>query len=305
MSKESIVHVDTGMSLPSREGDSKLASVLLSTLKKRKTLPGAAKGPFWPANFFALDQCSFFLNASDSEQDEIVSCCSASVLEETYYIEKAGMAFAAKMVLLSKTVEERMLYSLFASDEATHFELIRRFVNEADVDCETNPFLALLSGFIAVGEPMALQFVVQIVLEGWGVAYYRDLAKGCTDEPLRTVFDAIVRDEASHHGSGLVLFREGERSELVSKQIIEVMIKFLEMVQLGPQAVCAAIDRVLGPLSTEQRVEIFEELNARNHSARRLDLLRNLMLKSGAADIVEVLEQKGCFTAYTPQECVQ
>ena len=305
MSKESSVHVETAMNLPSREEDSKLASVLLSTLKKRRTLPEATVGPFWPASFFGLDRCSVYLNASKSEQDDILLCCSASVLEEAYFIEKAGMAFAAKMVLLSKTVEERMLYSLFASDEATHFELIRRFVNEAAVDCEPNPFLALLSGFIESGQPLALQFVVQIVLEGWGLAYYRDLAKGCTDEPLRTVFDAILRDEASHHGSGLVLFSEEERSESVSKQIIEVMIKFLGMVQLGPQAVCASIERVVGPFTGEKRIKIFQELNASTHSAQRLELLRNLMLKSGAEDIVEALEQEGCFVACSPQECAQ
>ena len=305
MNKQPPVHVETGMNLPSRADDSKLASVLLSALRKRSVLPACATGPFWSEQFFGLHNCSRFVEASEKEQKEVLALCSASVLEEAYFIEKSGMAFAAKMVLLSETVEERMLYSLFASDEATHFELIRRFVDENNVDCESNPFLNLLSQFIESGEPVALQFVVQVVLEGWGLGYYRSLAQACTDESLREVFEAILRDEASHHGSGLVLFSEAQRNETISKQIVDVMVQFLGMVQFGPQSVVAALEQVVGPFSGEQRVTVFDELNAQAHSQERLTLLKNLMLKCEADDIVMALEQAGCFVAYTPKECAQ
>ena len=58
---------------------------------------------------------------SQDEQKSVLLGCGQAVLEEALYMEQNGMAFAAKMSLLADSVEERMLYNVFASDEATHY----------------------------------------------------------------------------------------------------------------------------------------------------------------------------------------
>ena len=53
----------------------------------------------------------------------ILQLCNLEILEEAYFIEKAGVGYMGKMILLAETTEERMLYGLFAAHDCSgrHF----------------------------------------------------------------------------------------------------------------------------------------------------------------------------------------
>ena len=147
-------------------------------------------------------------------------------------------------------------------------------------------------------------FVIQIVLEGWGLTHYRSIAAGCEDHELKATLESILKDEARHHGSGLVLFEKENLNAQSKKHIVDVMTRFLQMVQIGPQAVVNAVDSVLGPLSKPQKIGLLKDLDAQAHSAHRLNELRQLMLKANVSEFVAELDAKDVFRPFSAQECV-
>src|SRR5687767_7231314 len=107
-----------------------LYAVLNSAIQSRTDLQvtsDKSSQAFWSAEYFHLDNVSIFRECGDSEQQAILNACGRNILAESYYIEKCGMYFSAKMSLLAKTTQGRMLYSMFASDEAVHFNWISSF----------------------------------------------------------------------------------------------------------------------------------------------------------------------------------
>jgi len=145
-------------------------------------------------------------------------------------------------------------------------------------------------------------FVVQVVLEGWGITHYGDIARACKSDGLRSALLSIVKDEALHHGSGLQLWASRTCSPRAHDEIVEVLVKFLAMVQAGPQGVLAAIAQVHGDLTVEQRRRTFDELGGVEHSGERLELLKRLMEKAGASSIVDALVRRGAFMPLSAQE---
>ena len=103
------------------------------------------------------------------------------------------------------------------------------------------------------GQRESLVFIIQVILEGWGLAHYRSLLKACKHDGFREVLERILRDEARHHGSGVVLCRERGLPERARGEVLETMRSFLEMVRYGPQAVLAAIEEELGGFNREQK----------------------------------------------------
>jgi hypothetical protein len=76
------------------------------------------------------------------------------------------------------------------------------------------------------------------------------------------------------------------------------------MVQVGPQSVITAIEKVKGDLSRQQKVKIFTELDTETHSGSRLKLLRSLMSHSNAEIILQQLDQRKSFHPLPPEKCV-
>ena len=109
-----------------------------------------------------------FSGASEETQNNIIKRCSVDVLHEAFFIEESGMAFASKMSLLSETREERMLYNLFAADEATHFHWVQNALGDIQLDLQPNQFHRLLESVIRDGQRESLVFIIQVILEGWG-----------------------------------------------------------------------------------------------------------------------------------------
>jgi hypothetical protein len=295
---------DPGLTAPHLGADHPVRPILAAALGRRLEGRHGETGPAtrapWGAAHFGLDRVERFQRAGAMTRRRILVACARDLLTEAYYIEKLGLGFTAKMALLSETTEERMLYCLFAGDEAAHLHAIAAYVGDgAAASAPDDPFLALLTEAIAAGEKPGLTYVVQVVLEGWGIAHYQSIARDCRDGDLRRTLLRLARDEALHHGSGVALLKRRPLPERDRTFVTEVLVRLLEMVRIGPQRVVARLEELTGPLSRGQRVQVFRDLDAQAGTQRKLDLLRGLM---GSTD--SILDVRGtAFRALDPEEC--
>lgn len=300
------IQIATRLDSPELPGGHSLHKVIDSALKGRPAFHNPDRTRiFWSAEHFRLDKVSLFQGASEEERRMILERCSQNVLAEAYYVEKCGMYFASKMSLLAETTEERVLYSLFGADEAAHYNWIKQFAC-TDVVNEhlANPFVRMLDELLRREDPATLVYLVQVILEGWGISHYHSLMSDCLDDDLRRVFETILKDEARHHGSGLVLFSERQSSAPQVGTITSNLARFFRLVQVGPQAVVSAIERVKGQLSREQRERTFNELDCQADTAKKIATLCALIKAAdGADEILASLERGGFLRPFTATEC--
>ncbi len=306
-----------GLNLPDIDREDKLNRILSSTLEQKlpkcfsseqdacttknpdKDIPNSL--PFWDANYFNIDKVKIFQDSTPAEQSSILQLCNLGVLQEAYFIEKAGMGYMAKMILLAETTQERMLYGLFAADEVTHFSQISSFLPTPKVN--NSPFLNLLENVVESDDKTVLLFVLQVVLEGWGLTHYRSIASCCQNPQLKSILQGFLQDESRHHATGVTLFESKVLSKY-SQDIVEILAMFLQMVQVGPQSVVTAVEQVKGYLSKSDKINIFTQIDTEKHSGSRLKLLRNLISLPNTKSIVETLEIKGSFQPLKPSQCV-
>jgi hypothetical protein len=286
-------------------GPAPLSNAAHRTINGNFEIESPADMPFWPASYFNLDQVTVYRNSDETEKRAILLGCSHSVLAEAYYIEKCGMYFASKMCLLSESAQERMLYSLFAADEAVHFNWISGFAPVETVKgFEGNPFILLLDDVLQKGDRTTLSYIVQVILEGWGISHYHALAKHCLDDGLSTVFENVIRDEGRHHAGGLALFNGQQLGADVLKRLADLLAQLLSMVQAGPQMVVSQIERVKGGLSRAQKTRAFAELDCEAVTFSRIQTLKSLIKMAAGADVIlSELQRKGSFRPYTASEC--
>jgi hypothetical protein len=296
------VPMRAGMDLPSLRPGHRVHALLQARLRP-ETVATRAYAPHahWVAEFFGLHRVGLFQDATRVQKWDVLDRCGRALLEEAYFIEKSGVGFAAEMILLAESMEERMLYATFAADEARHFDAVRPFLAGELPAPSSNPFLALLAATIECGDRAALQFVIQIVLEGWGLAHYRSLRDACTHPLLHDRLDAILHDEAAHHGSGRVLFAEAKPEAATLRRIEHALAAMLQMVRVGPLGVLDALEQTLG-LTRAQKLAVFDELGGRAHAQARLDHLRQLATFDDVLPVVDRLESRGLFQSMSPED---
>ncbi len=300
------MHINAGLLMPCIGPDHRVRGMLNGAAKKHlgERLVLDAELPMWSAAFFNLDQSQLFSNASVEQQDQILTICSQSIVEEALLIEKCGMAFGAKMSALAESVEERMFYNLMSAEEAIHYHQVRQFLPNNGVDVEPNAFHELLSSLIENGDRNSLVFVIQVVLEGWGLAHYKILADNCIDEKFSIELREILKDESRHHGTGVIFSKQRKFNASNLNYVVDVLVNFLQMIQLGSQSVLGAVDAVLGPLKDAQKQTLLKEIDSEIESAAKLETLRNLMLHNGGADVVSCLDNHHSFTPYSAENCL-
>jgi rubrerythrin len=302
-----IIQIETGLEAGDLRDGHDLYAVLHSALKGRAADPPSTatrRESYWPAAHFGLDRVTAYREAGGEEQASILAGCSRDLLAESYFIEKSGMYFAAKMALLARSAQERMLYSLFAADEAAHFSWIAGYAaGESVAAYHDRPFIRLLDEILQSADKPLLTCVVQVVLEGWGISHYHALMRDCLDGGLRATFEKIIKDEARHHASGVILLDEQPPAAAQRAAIIEALRRLLLLVQVGPQSVVAQIERVKGRLSSARRERAFAELDCERETAKKLETLKTLIRQAASAGmILEALEAGGAFRPYSAVE---
>lgn len=292
---------------PDRGERTPVSQIVESHLKARgrdRPFAPASLESLWSAEYFGLHRVRLFQQGNEEQQRQVLRNCARGLLNEAYFIEKSGAAYCAKMILLADTTEVRQVYSLIASDEASHLQWIRPFVLESDRDQPGGPLLRFLSDLVERCDRNTLPYLVQVILEGWGLHHYRSLAKSCLHPELRTVFHSIHQDEALHKHTGEVLFDPSQVTAAEQKTLVKDSLHaYTEMVRIGPQAVVSAVDEVFGGLSRGDKIAVFAELETEARSQEKLELLRELMSGPGRERYLAELDESGAFTPYSPEAC--
>ena len=260
-----------------------LIPILKAALSRQK-MPYApegkdAKTAYWNGAFFGLEKSRLFRRLNQVQQDLVVASCSQTALEEAFYIEKSGMTYAAKMALLADTHDKRALYSLFAADEARHLYAVQSFLHAQPAPYVRQPFLMILDDLVHEGSLNVLVYMVQVILEGWGLYHYRRLASDCLDESLAQIFRVIISDEAKHHGSGLVILPSQQWTDLDSKICWPSLEAFMELVRVGPLGLLASIEAVVGPLNRADKITLFDDLESSAAIQRSIGLVGSFVLE--------------------------
>ncbi len=288
--------------------DGPLARIVQSHLQARGRNLSAELPPrhgLWAPEFFGLHEVRLFVDATAAQQREILDGCCRSLLNEAYFIEKSGLAYCAKMILLAGSVDVRQVYALISADETAHLQWVRPYVEEEDRTQPAGALLQFLNELIERCDQNTLAFLVQVMLEGWGLHHYKALAESCRDQGLQQVFRTIHRDEALHHHTGEVVFNPRLLGAGEAALVRDSLRFYAELVRVGPQAVVSAIDRVLGGLAHQDKAKVFAELRTEEVSAGKLKILRDLMNGPGRERYVEELREAGAFIPYGPAACAR
>ncbi len=258
----------------------------------------------WEASFYQFDRSSAFQCLTREKQTEVLIDCSRQQIEEALLIEITGMTFAAKMALLAPNLQQRELYSHFAADEATHYRLLCELVGRPNYTCAVqNSFLVFLARMIQNSARLPLLVLIQVVLEGWGLSYYSQLAKHATVPEVRDALALIVDDEAAHHGSGLILMKDAQPNADDSQQMEMAITELVAMVKAGPARLVLSLAKTKGSLTKNEIRDFLLETSFEVKLKTDLDLVRHLLEKAGAVALVANLNAKNLFAIPTLSTC--
>lgn len=266
--------------------------------------PVAEGHVLWDAQFFEIEKTTLFKSLTSSQQHRLLKHLSSQVLQEAYWIEKSGMTFSAKMNLLSKSEEEKMVYCFIGAEEALHLKSLEPFLSVDDR--EMKPFFAgLIDDWISRLDRPSLLMLIQILLEGWGLFYYKTLANKTLNDGLKKVLGNILLDEARHHATGVTLYRK----EVLTKEQRENLIRELELlffnVQVGPQAVVMELCKTKTDTQSQDFEKLFNQMGAEQSVNVKLLKLQQILEKSWDSEILEACQKKGLFTAHSIDSMAQ
>ncbi len=259
----------------------------------------------WPANLFTLHQSTLYQSLSLDLQQCIAKTCNDFVLTESYFIEKAGLAYCAKMITLGETTEIRQMYGLIASDEAVHLSWLAPYLTHDQRVTPQGKFIQHISNMIEACDVNTLYFLIQTVLEGWGITYYKTLGKTCQWNSLQRTLLDIVKDEAIHHNTGVALFDPARLTQQGHAFIHDGMKRYADILRSGAHNIVACCEQHLGALSLPELTELFRALEAEQSSAIKLRILKSLMQQPVTASALATLVEQGYFTPYSPSECAK
>lgn len=280
--------------------EKKLSRIVEAYLKlqgKFQPFDAAPQNYFWGPEHYHLHSSALFTQATREQQMQILERCSKNLVAESYFVEKSAFAYCAKMMLLAETTEIAQVYSMIANEEAIHLEWITPYIDVKDRVCPEGEFFGFLSFLIEECDANLLPYLVQVILEGWGLHHYKSLAKGCQHHNLKTIFLNIARDEALHHHTGEVVFDAQRASPQQHLFIEDCLKKYTEMVRFGPQHLISVVDEALGGISKSDKRQFLIDINARETAQQKLALLKKLMLQPGIERTVQKLDDEGYFTA--------
>lgn len=286
--------------LNSMSKDQKDFLVLLDQTAKvhgeTKNPMGKENVPIWDEEFFHLKNSNAW-NALESQiKNTILVSLSQKILQEAYFIESAGMAYAAKMNLASKSKEEREFFCFVGEEEAKHLRLVESLAN-FNTSLENIPSFALLIGEIIqeASKPSHL-LLIQILLEGWGLNYYKSLAKCAKDENVAAAFKTILKDEIRHHSAGVILFATHKNQSGMKENEVSEFLGFLErisfMVKVGPYSVCEEVFSKSQDKSKEALKAFLNETDSVVVTSGKMELLAQLLSKSLPDDVLNTIKEK-------------
>lgn len=258
--------------------------------------------PLWEAETFQLDHVPAFRQASANTKEAVLRDCAHNVLAEAWCIEQRGITYCSAMALQTESNEERDLFTRIGTDETQHAAWLAPWLLRPT---ETDPFNRLIDGLLEAGTPQSLSFLLQVVLEGFGITHYRFLAAGCRDAALTQTLRRLAIDEALHHAGGLLVFQPDRLTAAERRFLADGAHAFLHMIRVGPQSVVGALAQQLGTSTIGELTGMFAALDSQATGAVKLARLRKLMVQPGMTWLVEQLDAGGTFVPCTPDQCAR
>lgn len=260
-----------------------------------KTLNPAGKNPVWQADFFHLENSDIWKTLSVDIQTSILINLGHKIYQEAYFIECAGMSYAAKMNLTSNSREEREFFCFVGEEEARHLRLIES-LGGFSISSENIPSFALLIGEIIheASRPSHL-LLIQILLEGWGLSYYKTLSLYAKDETVVQVFKQILKDEIRHHSAGVLLFANVKNSsfdENAQSEFLSFLKRIAFMVKIGPWNLCDEVFKHIKGASEQQLRTFLEECQAVTKTNEKMELLSYLLEKNLPKNVLTKIKEE-------------
>lgn len=268
---------------------------------------GKVDSVIWDEDFFHLKSSSLWKAKSKDAKNAILISLGQKILQEAYFIECAGMAYAAKMNLAAQTKEEREFYCFVAEEEAKHLRMVESLANFS-TSLETIPSFALLIGeIIQEATKSSHLLLIQILLEGWGLNYYKTLAKSARDENVASAFKAILKDEIRHHSAGILLFSQYKKDmdESSKKEFLGYLERIAFMVKIGPYNACEEVFQGQDAATIEELKNFLIETNAETVTAGKMEILGQLLGKSLPDDVLEILKNNETLKALDLNEMTE
>ncbi len=285
---------------------SKLGALVNSMMKTKCVSHGSKReiDYFWNASHFGLDKVGIYQDLPEEVQNLILKLLTDHNLNESYFIEKMGMSYAAKMILLSESEEEKALYSAIACDEAIHLYEVKNFLNPGvEATYQGNGFLKFISDVAQTSAPKICQSVLQVSLEGHGMSYYSWLRTGCHDPYFKEVLGRIMQDEAAHHGSGVIIASQSEFNLTEKKELEEHLAYFGNLLNCTLFPIVVILEKVVGGFTPEQRIKVFKELEASRVNSEKLQGLSRLLSVSRLDEKVSSSLKTALTHAWGPEHC--
>ena len=259
--------------------------------------------PLWDAAYFGIDRIARFRDADPEVRQRVLDDCARGLLAESWRIERCGVEYCARMTLATEGDDERRMFALIGADEALHASWLAPWIEA--MAPEPDPFSRFIAGLAEAGNPQPLAYLLQVVLEGFGIAHYGGLAADCRATGLAETFSRMARDEALHHAAGLAAFRPDALTDVDRRFLEEATHAFLQMIRCGPQGVVAALDRGIGVRDQSDAASVFATLDAEKASTAKLARLRTLMAQPGMEWLIGTLDRDGAFDACPAADCAQ
>jgi hypothetical protein len=170
---------------------------------------------------------------------------------------------------------------------------------------EPDAFNRFVAGLVASGRAEPLSYLMQVVLEGFGMVHYAGLAARCSDVALAATLARMAQDEALHHAGGLAAFRADRLDRADRRFLADASVAFLGMIRNGPQSVVAALDAAVGLGPRTEVAAVFTALDAPAGSAAKLAKLRKLMAQPGMAWLLDELDAGDLFAPCSAEQCAR
>ncbi|MBY0414836.1 MAG: ferritin-like domain-containing protein [Bdellovibrionales bacterium] len=261
---------------------------------KRKVENNQTGSLFWDLDHYGISSDSKLRKIF--EETEVHKELNIYTMTEACSIEKLGFAFNSKMMTMSETLEEKSLYANFAFDEMLH---LRSLLNFVDFDLQKtgklNPLLDALVEIVAEGDQLSTMFILQIALEGMGIAHYTWLANNCQNPGLKDSFLTIVKDEAFHHGGGIILFPKTELKAETVEFIVHTLKKIVKIFYSWPHPYWLAIEKGTGSLTSAQ-MNAFSDRDGFILKARtKASKFKELIYSHAPENLIVAIEMHGVF----------
>jgi rubrerythrin len=282
---------DVGLSLPPHNGHAVVDRIVRA--RCGSTISSTERRDLFTPDCFGLPGVRAYHALGEQQRQVVRERLAFVVLAEAYFVEQMGIAYAAKMILLARSVSERKLYSFFAAEEARHLSGVEALLERHDDPPQPTSFHELVGGALSQGERLELVATIQVILEGFGLDHYRQLAVGCVDRSAARFFRSLVKDEAAHFGAGQATVRAEPLAPTELEFVFEVVAELARALASGPTSTMAVLEAAHGGLTLRQRRELIDEIHAFEHAQVRLDRVARRLSDAGLATIRERAERLG------------